>query len=268
MPSVAALDRVIEHSSHAGAAGLRDNALLMLTGPLGFGPFTTEEVRGRLALIRSSDSLMGRYSDRMTEAHLAGRRGQYEEAIGLAGAAADLAANLGLSLLDTLARWNAATMLRSAGRLDEAAAAYRRAIDRLEELGQASFRSTVILDLGRVVYEQGDPDAAERLAAEGEALGAAEDVINHAYGQSLRARIAADRGDTATAEPLALEALEAAYRTDFPSVHADVHETLAQVLAAAGRRDEALAEWTQALELWERYDYTNEANRVRALVTA
>jgi hypothetical protein len=47
-----------------------------------------------------------------------------------------------------------------------------------------------------------------------------------------------------------------------------VHETLAQVLAAAGRRDEALAEWTQALELWERYDYTNEANRVRALVTA
>jgi class 3 adenylate cyclase len=266
VPTAAALDRVIEHGRRAGAAALCDNALLMLTGPLRFGPFTTAEVRARLELMRGSDSLTGRYCALIVEAHLAGQEGEFAAALSAAGDAADIAENLGLPILDVFARGDAAHLLRAAGRLDEAAAAHRWVAGRLEELGQASFRSTVVLDLARVVYEQGDPDAAERLAAEGEAIGAAEDVINHAYAQSLRARIAADRGDTAIAEPLAREALEFAYQTDFPGTQADGHETLAHVLSTAGRGDDAVAEWRQALDLWERYGHTREASRVGALL--
>jgi class 3 adenylate cyclase/tetratricopeptide (TPR) repeat protein len=267
VPTVAALDRVIEHARRARAAGLLDNALLMLTGPLGYGPFQTGEVRARLDVFRLSASQTGRYSALTVESHLAARGGDFDEALDLTEEAGRIAENLGLTMMHVFARLNAAHILRSAGQLDEAADAQRWVNDRLEELGQAGFRSTALLELARVVYEQHDPDEAERLAAEGEALGATEDVINHALGQALRAVIAADRGYTAIAEQLAREALEYAYRTDFPGVHADAHETLARVLSAAGRPQDALAERRRALELWERYDYTSESNRVRALLT-
>ncbi|HEX3326751.1 MAG TPA: hypothetical protein VHV50_07125, partial [Actinomycetota bacterium] len=104
------------------------------------------------------------------------------------------------------------------------------------------------------------------LIAEGQALGAAEDIINYTWGQGLRARIAADRGDLAVAEQLANEALEHAYRTDFPGVHATAHEVLGHVLHAAGRADDARSENERALELWERYGYTCESSRVRTLL--
>jgi hypothetical protein len=72
----------------------------------------------------------------------------------------------------------------------------------------------------------------------------------------------ADRGDTATRP----EAVEYAYRTDLPSVHAAAHETHAYALSAAGRPDEALAERTRAPELWERCGYARDVNRVRTLI--
>jgi hypothetical protein len=82
----------------------------------------------------------------------------------------------------------------------------------------------------------------------------------------LRARITADRGDTASAERLAREALEYAYRTDFPRAHAVAHETLAHVLRAAGRLDEARVEVQRADELWARYGFASESERTRALL--
>jgi len=141
-------------------------------------------------------------------------------------------------------------------------------IDRFEALSQTSFRSTALLDLARAVYERGDPDEAERLAAEGEALGASEDVVNFAFGQRLRARIASDRGDSTRAEALAREALAYAYRTDFPGLHADAHAALAHVLAAAGRPGEARAEYRRALDLWQRYGYTANSSRLQALLAS
>ncbi len=267
VPSAAALDRVIEHAGRARAVGLLDNALLMLTGPLSYGPFQIGEVRARLDVFRLSASQTGRYGALMVEAHLAVRKGDFDEALDLAEEAGRIAENLGLTMMHVFARLNTANVLRSAGRLDEAAAAQRWVNDRLEELGQASFLSTALLDLARIVYERGDLDEADRLATEGEALGASEDVINHVFGQALRARIAADRGDSVIAEQFARDALEHAYRTDFTGAQADTHEALAHVLAAAGRPDDARVELRQALGLWERYGYATESNRVRALLT-
>ena len=60
---------------------------------------------------------------------------------------------------------------------------------------------------------------------------------------------------TRTTQPalLAREALDHAYKTDFPAVHATAHEALAHVLTAAGRLSEARAELERALQLWQRY---------------
>ena len=153
-------------------------------------------------------------------------------------------------------------------RFDEAEATRRWVIERLGAEGQSSFRSTALIELAEIRYERGDPDDAERLVAEGQTLGAGEDVVNFAYGQGLRARIAADRGDVEAGEPLARAALEYAHCTDFPSVHAGAHAALAHVLAASGRTEDARVEYERSLELWERYGFEPDARRVRARLAA
>ena len=268
IPTVAALDQSVEHARRARASGLLDQALLMMIGPLQYGPFTPGEIRDRLADIRRSESTTARYCALFVEADLASKSGRFDDAIEQVRQAETVAENLGLGLMCVFARWRAAHILHAAARLDETIDGYRWVIDRFEALSQTSFRSTALLDLARAVYERGDPDEAERLAAEGEALGASEDVVNFAFGQRLRARIASDRGDSTRAEALAREALAYAYRTDFPGLHADAHAALAHVLAAAGRPGEARAEYRRALDLWQRYGYTANSSRLQALLAS
>jgi tetratricopeptide (TPR) repeat protein len=266
VPSVASLDRMIEHARHIGAAALVDLAILMMTGPLRYGPFSTDEIRARLETINQWGSVTADHTVLMVEAHLAYQAGQIEKALELGQQAGAIGENLGIPLMHIFPRWEDAHVLLGAGRLAEAAVVYKWVIERFEGLEHTSFRSTALLDLAKVAYLQGDRDEAERLIAEGQALGATEDIINYAWGQGLRARIAADRGDLAVAEQLAHEALERAYRTDFPGVHATAHEVLGHVLHAGGRADDARSENERALELWERYGYTCESNRIRALL--
>ena len=137
---------------------------------------------------------------------------------------------------------------------------------RLQELGQAGFRSTTLIRLAAVLYDCGQPDEAARLAVEGEQAGAAEDVVNFADGRALRARIAADQGAHGPADSLARQALGYAYKTDMPRVQATAHEALAHVLSV-GHLDGARAELEHALQLWQRYGYSARAERTRALLT-
>ncbi len=266
VPTVAALDRTIEHAHRVEATGLIDVSILMMFGPLRHGPFEVAEVRERLASIRDSDSQTARYIALLVESHLEYQASRFDQGLELAEQASAVAENLGLPLLVIFARWQGAHVSFAAGRLTDAVVAYRWVIEQLEAQSQTSFRSTALLDLAEVLYAQGDAAEVELLTAEGQAAGATEDVVNFAFGQSLRARLAADRGDIETAEVLAREALAHAYRTDFPSVHAHAHETRAHVLTAAGEKEKAQAESETALALWDRYGFTSEADRVRRLL--
>jgi tetratricopeptide (TPR) repeat protein len=174
--------------------------------------------------------------------------------------------NLGLPLMNIFARWQDAHVLLSAERLGEATDAFEWVIGRLEAVEYTSFRSTALIDLAKVAYRLGDRNETERLIAEGQAIGATEDIVNYAWGQGLRAQVAADFGDLAEAEQLARQSSDFAYGTDFPGVQAFAHEALAHVLYAAGRVDDARSEIRRALELWERYGYTCESNRVERLL--
>jgi tetratricopeptide (TPR) repeat protein len=245
---------------------LVDRAILMIMGPLRWGPFSADEIHARLAIIREWGSVTAQHCLLVVRAHLAYKAGQLDEALELGQQAGAIGENLGLPLMHIFARWEDAHVLLTAGRFAEATIGYRWVIERFETLGHTSFRSTALLDLARVAYEQGDRDETERLIADGHAIGATEDFLNYAWGQGLRARIAADRGDLAGAEQLARQALEYAYRTDLPGVHAVTHEALAHVLHAAGRPDDARSENQRALELWEHYGYSCESSRVRTLL--
>jgi len=268
VPTMAALDGVLSHAYGRDAAGLRAVAALMMTGPLRYGPLDPDEIRRHITTIARQDSVMARYTVWSGEASLAARAGRTDEALGFVREAATVTGELGLTVLHVLARWNEADILFRGGHLDDAIACSGWVVDELETSGYTSFRSTALLDLAAMHYARGEIDQAERLAVEGENIGAAEDVINYAYGQALRARIASDRGAHDDGESLARRALEYAYRTDFPGAQAKAHEALGHVLAGAGRRAQADEERRRALELWDRYGFVVEAARVTALLDA
>jgi class 3 adenylate cyclase/tetratricopeptide (TPR) repeat protein len=259
VPTLAALERLLKHARAADARVLADRAMMGLIGPLSYGPFEPHEIRAHLAQLPRDESRLATMNALFVDAELARRDSRFGDALDLLEQSSLIERELGLNVGSVLNMQRRADVLRDAGRLDESIATYREALARLEELGQTSFRSTTLINLAETLYQRGKADEAAYLAVEGEDLGAAEDVVNFAYGRALRARIAADQGVQDTAEVLAREALAYAYKTDFPSVHATAHDALAHVLTAAGRPEDARAERQRAHQLWQRYGYIAEA---------
>jgi Flp pilus assembly protein TadD len=74
--------------------------------------------------------------------------------------------------------------------------------------------------------------------------------------RQVRAKILARRGERAEAERLAREALAWCEPTDAVEVKANAHRDLAIVLAAGGRRDEALEALGEARSLYEQKSHT------------
>jgi class 3 adenylate cyclase/tetratricopeptide (TPR) repeat protein len=267
VPTAAAHEHLAEHARRAGAAILAERAAVQHVASLTHGPFTPEEIRTHVGRLRASGSRAAQICVLMADADLASRAGRVDEALALIDRLEAINAELGLELGVVIGSLARAQILRAGRRLGESVETYRRGAARLEELEFTSFRSTVLIELGEALYLIGEPDEAERLAREGEELGAAEDVVNYAWGRALRARIAADTGLVDDSERLAREALRFAYETDFPRVHAPAHASLGHVLRRAGRSDEARAEVELELGIWERYGFSAEAARARDLLT-
>jgi tetratricopeptide (TPR) repeat protein len=120
----------------------------------------------------------------------------------------------------------------------------------LAEFGEQAIRSTTQAMLARAherAGSRGDALAAAELAEE---LSAPHEVGNFAITHGVRARLALESGDLATARSAADSALAHALRTDFVGLQAEARLGLAAVLHAAGGHDAARREATAALELF------------------
>jgi class 3 adenylate cyclase/tetratricopeptide (TPR) repeat protein len=263
-PTQVALENLLRYARKANSRALIGRVMVQQIGLLYYGPFTTDEIRERLAELEADDSMLGRAVATSVKADLAQREGQFEESIALLDEVMQLHAELGSELGQLITGQRRAEALADAGQLDAAVSAFRETIEELIRLGMTSFRSTTTINFAEILYLIGEVEEADRLAIEGEELGAAEDVVNFAWGRGLRARIAADRGDHSEAETLGRDALENAYKTDFPSVRASAHEALAHVFASSGRSAEARTELERALEIWSHYGFRIQTDRTRA----
>ncbi|MDX6364886.1 MAG: hypothetical protein QOC85_3947 [Streptomyces sp.] len=264
-PAFIALEKAREHAERAGAHMLVAMTNVYLIGPLMHGRFMPEEVRAHLEPLRGRGALATNTILRV-EAHLLDLEGRYDEALQLHEEANALMAELGMTtMLIVMSQWGGEVMLHL-GRIPEAVEVMRNAVAQLEAMGDKSFRSTCLVRLADALYAAGQLDESEQRAIEGEELGAAEDVVNFAYGRSIRARIASDRGELDAAESLAKEGLQYASETDFPWVRANAHRSYAYVLAAAGRPVEARAELEQATASYESFGSVVEAERMRRLL--
>jgi tetratricopeptide (TPR) repeat protein len=111
-------------------------------------------------------------------------------------------------------------------------------------------------------YEEAD----ERLAQSLEHRQRSRD--GEALRLQLAALVAAHRGEHADAERLAREALTHILETDSPKLQGDAYCDLAEVLEAAGRHDEAVAAWHEALDRYERKGVIPLARRIRGRLAA
>jgi len=83
-------------------------------------------------------------------------------------------------------------------------------------------------------------------------VAAADDAFSQVLWRTARAKVRARRGDLPEAEALAREAVALAERTDLLNTHGDTVADLGEVLALAGRPDEAAAVFADAAEILER----------------
>ncbi len=126
-----------------------------------------------------------------------------------------------------------------AGDPEAAARALRDSFDRLDEMGEQGFLSTIAALLAHALYELGAVDEADRFSRASEEAAAADDLISQILWRSSRAKVLANRGEVERAIELARDAVGLAHSTDFPNTQGDALLDLARILAFAGRGDEA-----------------------------
>jgi class 3 adenylate cyclase/tetratricopeptide (TPR) repeat protein len=135
----------------------------------------------------------------------------------------------------------------------ESAARYRRrACDLFEQQGWKTLLSTYAPWLGSSLCALGRYDEAEPLAQLGRELGDEKDVATQMLWRRVQALVEAARGRYDEAVRLAREAVEACEPTDALNWQGETFRDQYEVLAAAGRTDEAAEALEQALDRYER----------------
>jgi tetratricopeptide (TPR) repeat protein len=155
-----------------------------------------------------------------------------------------------------------------AGDAAEAVAAGKESARLYEELGLRAELSTVVGRLAHAYYELGQLDEAEPWAARSAELGASDDATTQMFWRQARAKVLARRGEHADAERLAREAVEIGERTESSNAQADTYADLGEVLALAGRPQDAAEALEQALSRYEAKENLVMAARIRERLAA
>jgi class 3 adenylate cyclase/tetratricopeptide (TPR) repeat protein len=248
-----ALERALDHARQAG--DVREEAFIVggLAQSLYFGPTPVEEAIERCeqflgdAVEAELEAAVG-----STLAGLHAMRGDFDRARELWAAADGLYESLHLSFRRAARSYIPASIETLAGDYDAAERELRLGYETLEQMGEKSLRTTIAAFLAEALYRQGRDDEAERLTQISEELAGADDLVSQVLWRSVRAKILARRSEIENAEELGREVVQLASTTDFPELKALTARDLAEVLDAAGKRDEAQALVARAIEIYER----------------
>ena len=134
-----------------------------------------------------------------------------------------------------------------------------------EQMGEKGFLSTIAGFLALALYAKGAYAESARFSRACEEAAAPDDALSQLLWRRSRAKLAAREGALGQAEALAREAAQVAAKTDFLNDHADALVDLAEILALAGRREEALAEVEEAAKRYERKGNVPSLERAQRL---
>jgi tetratricopeptide (TPR) repeat protein len=155
-----------------------------------------------------------------------------------------------------------------AGDVDEAVRELRSGYAALEQMGEKALRSTIAVNLAEALFRQGRRDEAEHLAREGLELASSEDIATQIQGRAVRARLLAVNGMYEEADQTAREAVALAEKTDDLFTLGQTYMALAEVLPAAGRREEAIEALGAAADASERKCNMITAAKARTMIAS
>jgi tetratricopeptide (TPR) repeat protein len=206
-----------------------------------FGPTRADHALQRLDALFPDDRAP-RYT--LVRARLLATLGRFDEAWSLAALAAEP--------IGPLAEGHLSHISWLAGDHERAAAHLRQYCNHLEAGGRYAILSTLAPELGRMLCWLGRHQEAEPLADLGRELGTEDDPLTQMNWRQTLALVHASRGEHQQAEGLAREAVAIGERTDGLDFQGDAFGDLAEVLAAAGRTEEAVDALVQAVDRYER----------------
>ena len=151
-----------------------------------------------------------------------------------------------------------------AGEPEAAERELRSACEELQRIGDWGHFATTAPYLAEALLAQGRGEEAAPLIDLAAQWTLADDADAQIGGRRVRAKLIAQQGDLEEAERLARDAAARAGRTDYLNLHGRVLSDLAEVLALAGKPDEATDVLEQALVLYERKGNMVMAERTRA----
>jgi tetratricopeptide (TPR) repeat protein len=232
---------------HAELAGQQRASLHWIDLGLYYGPRPADEA------LRTLDALPAeiRHPRRdVARAALLGMLGRFDEARTLAEDAAERCRQFLGVREDSVTTIALGDIEALAGDYAAAVPRYRKACELLAD--RAAELSTAAPVLGRCLCLLGELDEAEPLARLGQELGGEGDIMTQVLWRLVLARVAAGRGEHAEAAELAGEAVRLATHTDALTMQGTAWWDLGDVLAAAGRTDEAAGAYDQAIERFTR----------------
>jgi len=139
--------------------------------------------------------------------------------------------------------------------------------EELDRMGEQGFFSTVAGQLACALVELRRYEEAEGVAKASEEAGSEDDFITQILWRTALAQVRSHQARFEEAERLGSEAVEIARRTDWIDSQGDALCTLAEVLSAAGRADEAAPHAREALRLYEQKEAVVSAGLARDLLS-
>jgi hypothetical protein len=233
----AALERAAAYAARAGVRRDELESLAWIPLVMWAGPTPVEQ-----GLQRCLELLERSGGDKKASSSALMARAAFESLGGHARVARDLISQARSLLEDVpLTVWLAGPLTQFAGWVElmsgdpvRAEQELRWGYDKLLEIGEASWLSTVAAILAESVHAQGRDAEAEELTLESEASAGAEDAYSQALLRSVRAKVVARRGSTDTALELARDSVAFADTTDFLHLRWYARMSNASVLQVAG----------------------------------
>jgi tetratricopeptide (TPR) repeat protein len=150
---------------------------------------------------------------------------------------------------------------------DQAAAerALREGLEILEEIGERGYYPTAALMLADVLYERGAYDEVREWTEKARATTGSDDLVNFVYLDSIEGALLAREGRFDEAEARARNAVDLTATIDHGETRAVALRYLAEVLALAGRAQEAECVAADALEIRDEKGDMTGAARMREL---
>jgi tetratricopeptide (TPR) repeat protein len=258
-------DRVVQYARLAGDPRLAARSAGTIAYALVHGPTPVSE-----AIPRFEELLQSVSGDRTAEAVLVGSlavlramAGEFEAARDLYRRGQEIAAELGSGLATDSSSIDSSRVELLAGDLAAAERELRRDHDRLAEIDETYFRSTIAAYLAEVLCLEGKPEGALQYSEIAERIGDADDVLTQVPLRAARARVYAARGDAEQARRLATEGVELASATPQPSLLAEALVALADVHEVLGDRESSGPPLREALDLYVQKGDVVSAERLR-----